>query len=232
MTSELKIRPLLPLLFIITLMAAVYFLSYLYPWSWKSLKLFQSALTNFHDSHPVLTPILFMLLYILCAVLSFQGIFLLSLLAGFLFNQPYSTLYVTLAATMGGSLLFLAARTAFGELLFRRAGPSLKGMKNGFLEHAASYLLFLRLFPLFPYWLVNIAGAFFEVPFRTFVWTTFLGMIPSVYIYAQAGRGFAILMNHPEPLHPSALWNTNLLIGLIGLSILSLVPLFFQKSKP
>lgn len=232
MTNELKIRPLLPLLFIIALMAAVCFLSYFFPWSWKSLKLFQSALTNFHDHHPVWTPILFMLLYILCAVLSFQGIFLLSLLAGFLFKQPYSTLYVTLAATMGGSLLFLAARTAFGELLFRRAGPSLKGLKNGFLEHAASYLLFLRLFPLFPYWLVNIAGAFFEVPFRTFVWTTFLGMIPSVYIYAQAGQGFAILMNHPEPLHPSAFWNANLLIGLIGLSILSLVPLLFHKAKP
>lgn len=231
MTRDLKIRPLLPLLLIIALMAAAEMLSYFYPWSWKSLKLLQGTLTNFHADHPVWTPILFMLLYILCALLSFPGIFMLSILAGFLFSQPYSTIYVTVAATVGATLLFLAARTAIGEILYRKAVPRLKNLKNGFLENAASYLLFLRFFPLFPYWLVNIAGAFFGVPLWTFVWTTFLGMIPSVFVYAQAGQGIALLMSQQEPLHPAELFNANLLIALIGLSILSLVPLLFNKAK-
>jgi len=226
--NELKIRPLLPLMFILMLMGGAYCLFYFYPWSWQTLKLIQGNITNFQNEHPFWTPFLFMSFYILCAVLSFPGIFILSLLAGFLFSQPYSTIYVTIASTMGASLLFLAARTAFGELLFRKAGPKLRKLKNGFLENAASYLLFLRLFPLFPYWLVNIAGAFFAVPFRTFAWTTFVGMIPSVYVYAQAGQGFALMLNHPEP-KAAALFNPSLIVALIVLSILSLVPMLFKK---
>ena len=104
-------------------------------------------------------------------------------------------------------------------------------LKEGFLENAASYLLFLRLFPLFPYWIVNLAGAFFNVRFRTFAWTTFIGMIPSVFIYAQAGQGFAVMLEQAEQPHAAALWNANMIIALIGLSALSLIPLLFSKTK-
>lgn len=226
-----KILALMPLLLIILLLLAGYCIAFFNPWSWNTLKELQATTARFHDAHPIWTPILFMLLYIVCALFSFPGIFILSLLAGFLFRQPYSTLYVTFASTIGACLLFLVARTAFGKLLYRKASHRLLSLKNGFLENAASYLLFLRLFPLFPYWLVNLAGAFFTVRLRTFAWTTFVGMIPSVYIYAQAGRGFAKMLNDPEPLSPSTLLSTNMIIALIGLSALSLVPLLFTKAK-
>lgn len=231
MITDIKIRPFLPLLLILGLMAAVYLMAFLHPWSWNTLKSFQGSIAQFHAAHPFLTPVLFICLYIFCALVSFPAIFMLSLFAGFLFKQPYSTAYVTCAATIGASLLFLAARTAFGELLYRKAGSRLTNLKEGFQENAASYLLFLRLFPFFPFWLVNVAGAFFAVPFLTFAWTTFLGMIPSVFIYTQAGQGFAMMLENPAPLTPAALLNANLLFALIGLALLSLAPLLFKKVK-
>lgn len=231
MKQERKILPLLPLLVILLIMASLSILAYAHPWSWKALQTTQGSIISFGLAHPFWTPVLFILVYIICALISFPGIFMLSIFAGFLFQQPFSTFYVVLASTVGASLLFLIARTAFGEHLYRKAGHRMTALKEGFLENAASYLLFLRLFPLFPYWIVNLAGAFFNVRFRTFAWTTFIGMIPSVFIYAQAGQGFAVMLEQAEQPHAAALWNANMIIALIGLSALSLIPLLFSKTK-
>jgi uncharacterized membrane protein YdjX (TVP38/TMEM64 family) len=198
--------------------------------TFQMMQSLQITILQFHQQHPLLTPILFMAAYIFYALLSLPGIFILSLMAGFLFEQPYSTIYVIVAATIGGSLLFLAARTAFGEILYRKAGESLTKMREGFLKNAMNYLLFLRLLPLFPFWLVNVAGAFFTVPFFTFVWTTFVGMIPSVFIYTQAGKGLSTLLSSGEAIHPTSLFNINLVVGLIGLAFLPLLPIFFRKN--
>lgn len=227
--NEFKLRAFLPLLVILILMAAAYTVGYFHPVTLKMLQNFQAEALRFHESHPFWTPVLFMLLYIFYALLSIPGIFILSLLAGFLFSQPYSTIYVVIAATIGGSLLFLAARTAFGEILYRKAAPSLTKMREGFLKNSVNYLLFLRLLPLFPFWLVNIAGAFFAVPFRVFAWTTFVGMIPSVFIYTQAGQGFAVLLNSDNPMHPASLFNPYMIVALAGLAFLPLLPVFFKK---
>lgn len=229
MKNAFKIRPLLPLLLILLLMIIVYAIAHFYPVTWDSLQAAQVELARFHQLHPLWTPILFIVVYILSAVISFPAIFLLSLLAGFLFEQPFGTLYVLFATTAGASLLYLIARTAFGATLYCKADPRLQSLKNGFLENAASYLLFLRLLPLFPYWVVNIAGAFFEVPFKTFVWTTILGMLPSVFIYVQAGQGFAVMFNNPAPLSPTLFLNAHLVSALIGLSLLSLAPILYKR---
>lgn len=231
--ASFKLKPLLPFLLILLLMISAYAFAYFHPLTWDSLRQLHSNLKNFNRHHPFITPLLFMSIYILYSLLSLPGIFVLSLIAGFLFIQPFSTLYVTSAATIGASLLFLASRTAFGELFYRRSVPRLNRFEKGFRENAASYLLFLRLIPLFPFWIVNLAGAFFGVSFRIFAWTTFVGMIPSVFIYTQAGRGFSFLLEHPDPLSPIRLLNPHLIIALIGLALLSLLPalLNFIRTK-
>jgi uncharacterized membrane protein YdjX (TVP38/TMEM64 family) len=231
MQKKFQFKLLLPLFLIIILMMGTYLFAYLHPPSWESLRQFHLNLKNFDEQHPYMTPLLFMGVYILYALFSLPGIFILSLLAGFLFIQPLSTIYVTIAATIGGSLLFLAARTAFGELLYRRSAPLLSRLEKGFHDNAVSYLLFLRFLPLFPFCIVNLAGAFFGVSFWVFVWTTFVGMIPSVFIYTQAGRGFTLLLEQPAPLSPMQLWNPSLVIALVGLALLSLLPIVFHAGK-
>lgn len=232
MLTNLKLKPLLPFSIILALMILGYIFAYFHPFSWENIKHGHVALKQSADIHPILAPLLFICAYIFYALLSLPGIFILSLLAGCLFSQPYSTLYVTVAATIGASLLFLAARTAFGQLFYRKAEKGgLNEMEKGFRENAASYLLFLRLIPLFPFWLVNLAGAFFEVPLKTFIWTTFIGMIPSVFIFTQAGKGLAILLHSSNPLTSSSLFNSSLVVALLGLAFLSLLPILFKYFK-
>jgi uncharacterized membrane protein YdjX (TVP38/TMEM64 family) len=231
MSTNLQLKPLLPFLFILFLMGGTYAFAYLHPLSWENLRQFNSSLKSFDEHHPLITPLLFIVIYILYALLSLPGIFILSLIAGFLFIQPFSTLYVTFSATIGASLLFLASRTAFGALFYRRSAPVLDRFEKGIRENAASYLLFLRLIPFFPFSIVNLAGAFFGVPFWIFVWTTFVGMIPSVFIYTQAGRGFSFLLEQSRPLSPIHLFNFHLIIALIGLALLALLPALFNSIK-
>lgn len=225
------IRPYLPLLIVVLMMAAVYVATYYHAFSWNGIDHFNQDLIDFQKHHPSLTPLLFILIYILFALLSFPGIFLLSLLGGYLFPQPWSTLYVVFAATVGAALLFLAVRSAFGGLFRRRAGRELSKMEQGFHENAVNYLLFLRLIPLFPYTIVNIAGAYFNVSFKSFIWTTFIGMIPSVFVYTQAGRGLLEIMQIKEPLTAAHFLNSHLILGLVGLALLSLLPIFFKRYR-
>lgn len=199
--------------------------------SWENLQHYYLLLIETEKQHPILTPILFMTFYILYTLLSLPGIFLFSLAAGFLFIQPYSTLYVTFSATFGASLLFILVRGIFKNLFYGRVKRWIERLDHGFNQNAASYLLFLRLIPLSPFWMINISGAFLKISLWTFTWTTFIGMIPSVFIYTQAGKELARLLYSPDPLRPSELWNPYLIAALAGLAIMTLLPVFFKKAK-
>lgn len=231
MLKNIKLQSFLPFLFILILMIGAYTFAYFHAFSWENFKQFHVNLKIFNEHHPILTPLLFIGTYILYALLSLPGILVLSVLAGFLFTQPFSIFYVIIGATIGASLLFLAARTAFGEFLYRYSNRFINRLEKGFRKNAVNYLLCLRLIPFFPFWIVNLAAAFFGVSFWVFVWTTFVGMIPSVFIYTEAGRSFTLLLESADPLNPLHLLNPHLLITLIGLALLSLFPILFNRAK-
>jgi uncharacterized membrane protein YdjX (TVP38/TMEM64 family) len=127
--------------------------------------------------------------YAACVALSLPGAVLLTLLGGFLFGGVLGGIAAVLAATAGAIVVFLVARSAFGEALQRKAGPALARILEGFKSEAASYLLFLRLVPAFPFWLVNLAAAIGGVKLPVFAWTTLVGIIPGTLAFAVAGAG-------------------------------------------
>ncbi len=127
--------------------------------------------------------------YILTVALSFPGAALLTLLGGFLFGGVLGGAVIVLSATIGAVIVFMVARSAFGEALQRKAGPALARILDGFKSDAASYLLFLRLVPAFPFWLVNLAAALGGVSLPVFAWTTLVGIIPGTLAFAVAGAG-------------------------------------------
>lgn len=231
MKKKLRVKPFLPFLFILFVMMIIYTFTNFHPQIWNTLSQFHLTLKDFNTAHPIITPFLFMLIYIVYAILMLPGIVFLSLLSGFLFPQPLSTLYVIISATIGASLLFLAARTAFRVLLTRHSGPLLNRLEDGFRKNASHYMLFLRLTPLFPFKVVNLAGAFFGVSYRIFAWTTFIGMIPSVFIYTEAGKSLSFYLASPVPVSPWSLFDPNLIIALTGLALLSLLPVLIKKMK-
>lgn len=147
------------------------------------------ALTAYAAAHPVLAPSLFFCVYVLAVAFSFPAASVLTVFGGFLFGWLTGGILVAFAATLGASLLFMAARGAFRDALRRRLGGFAGRLASGFEEDAFGYLLALRLAPVLPFFIVNIAPAFFRVRLRTYVGATFLGILPGTFAYAWLGEG-------------------------------------------
>lgn len=224
-------KRLAPLLILLALMAASYFLGIWDLLSFDALKGRRIWLKSLVASHPVLAPLLFMAVYTVSTALSIPGGAALSIFGGFLFPQPYSTLFAVTGATCGALIVFLIARSTIGESLRLRAGPWLQKMRKGFQENAASYLLFLRLVPLFPFWLVNIAPAVFDVRLLTFAWTTFIGIIPGAFVFTQAGVGLGAILDKGDEFTLGSIFNLQVKIALIALALFALLPVLVQKLR-
>ncbi|NGX59770.1 MAG: hypothetical protein KR126chlam3_00927 [Chlamydiae bacterium] len=219
----------IPLLIIVILMLFAYFSGIYKALDFETLKYHHNELTEFVNRNPIQTPLMFISMYIAVAALSLPVAIFLSLLAGFLFPQPFCTIYVVIGATIGATILFLAAKTALGGFLKKKASPFLAKMADGFQKNAASYLLFLRFVPFFPFWVVNLAPAFFNIRLRTFIWTTLIGITPGTFVSTQAGRGLNAIFESEEGFTFGAIFNTEMKIALICLGILSLIPILVKK---
>ncbi len=176
-------------------------------------------------------PLLFIAVYAAVAALSVPGGALLTLAGGFLFGTWLGGFYSLIGATIGGSIIFLIARTSFGDPLRRRAGPALRKLEAGFREDGASYLLFLRLVPLFPFWLVNLVPAFFGVSLRVFVLCSFFGMAPGSFVYSSVGAGAGALIEQGRTPDLHIIFQPRVLLPLIALAILALVPVAYKKLR-
>lgn len=221
----------LPIFIIFLGMAFIYFSGVYHYFSLDYLMMHHKSLKTFVGMHPIAVPIAFCLVYIILAALSVPGAVFLTLLGGYLFPQPFSTIYVVFSATCGATLIFLAARTALKDILKKKAGPFLQKMEKGFQENVVSYLLFLRFVPLFPFWLVNIAPAFFGVSLITFVWTTLVGILPGTLVLTLAGGGLDKILENNETFSISTIFNTHIRIALVLLGITALVPIVWKKLK-
>jgi uncharacterized membrane protein YdjX (TVP38/TMEM64 family) len=147
------------------------------------------TLMAYVDGSPLLAPLAFVVAYALAVTFAFPAASVLTIFAGFLFGWFYGGLLVAFAATFGATMLFLAARSAFGDILRQRVSGRAARLAEGFEENAFGYLLVLRLAPVFPFFVINIAPALFNVPLRVYVAATFLGILPGTFAYAWLGQG-------------------------------------------
>jgi uncharacterized membrane protein YdjX (TVP38/TMEM64 family) len=199
--------------------------------SFDALQRHREQLLAFVDRHAFLAPVLFMAIYAAVIALSVPGGAVLTIAGGFLFGTLPATLYVVVAATFGATVLFLIAKTALGDPLRARAGPWLRRMEAGFGENALSYLLVLRLIPVFPFWLVNLVPAFLGVGLGIYVLGTFLGIIPGTFVYASVGNGLGALFDAGETPDLGIVFEPEFLVPLVGLAVLALLPVAYRKFK-
>ncbi len=176
-------------------------------------------------------PVLFILVYAACTAFSLPTGLLLSTLGGFLFGTWWGGLSILVGATLGATVVFLAARTVLGNALRARAGPALQRLEAGFREDALSYMLVLRLVPLFPFWLVNLAPAFLGVRLSTFVTGTFLGIIPGAFVYASIGTGLGAILESGGTPDGAAILQPRVIIPIAGLAVLALVPVIAKRLR-
>ena len=157
--------------------------------SLESLVRHREAIQVFTDRHILLAPLLYLSIYAGAVAISFPGAAVLTVIGGILFGTWLGGLSAVLGATLGATLVFLIARSAFGDSLTRQAGPFVGRFADGFRKDAFNYLLFLRLVPIFPFWLVNLAPALLNVPLSTFVAATAIGIVPGGLALAFFGSG-------------------------------------------
>lgn len=229
--KKFSFKRLIPLAVVLILMILVYFLGVTDYLSFEELKKNRIILKNYVDSHFLIASLLFVVCYIGITTLSIPGASLATISAGFLFGQPFAIIYAVMGATIGASLIFLIAKTALGEFFIKKTKGYLEKMREGFQKNAISYLLFLRLVPLFPFWLVNIAPAFFKVPLITFFWTTLIGIMPGAFVYSQAGVGLAAIFDEGKELNIETIFNWPMRIALIALGFFVLIPVIVKKMR-
>ena len=199
--------------------------------SLDTLKTHRDAMLSFVAARPLLAAAIYVGVYLLVTMMAIPGSLWVTLTGGFLFGVAGGSALTWLAAMLGATTLFLAARGALSSLLERQTSGWLARLRDGFQENAFSYLLFLRLMPLAPFPVVNLAPAFLGVPTRTFVLATAIGIIPGTLVYTFLGAGIgAVLDAGGEPdlslATRPAVWGP-----LVAFGLLSLMPVFYKLWK-
>lgn len=193
------------------------------------LKDHRAALTGWTAANPALAALCFVLLYAAVAAFSLPISALLTIFGGFLFGVVAGTALVVVGATAGALALFLAVRAAFADLFRARFGRRIARMERGLSDNAFSYLLFLRLVPVFPFFLVNIAPAFFRVRAGVFALTTFIGIIPGTFVFANVGASLGKVLDHADRFSLEGVLTPDILLALCLLGLLSLVPVAYGR---
>lgn len=208
----------------------------------------RDALMAFVNGNLVLSAIAFMAAYMVAVALSLPGASLLTILGGFLFGWLLGGALTVMGATAGAIIIFMIARTSLGETLASRAGPWMNRLSKGFRDDAFHYLLFLRLVPVFPFWLINIAPALAGVPLGTYAITTLIGIIPGTFAFSVLGSGLDSIITAQQQVYEEcvagkgaanceftldagALVTPQLLAAFAALGVVALIPVAVKKWK-
>jgi uncharacterized membrane protein YdjX (TVP38/TMEM64 family) len=182
----------------------------------------QEALTTFVAGNWVLAALAYLGIYITAVAFSVPGAVFITLTGGFLFGAVAGTALTTVGATIGATGVFLLARTLFGEDALAKLGPRAEALAEAIRRNAASYLLVLRLVPLFPFFLVNLVPAFVGVKLPVYVATTLVGILPATAVFSLAGAGLGEVLALGGEFNVGSVLTPQILGALIGLALLSL----------
>ncbi len=194
------------------------------------------ALRAFVADNKIQAVLFTMLVYLTAVAASFPAAWLLTVAIGLVFGWALAAFIVVIGATLGASILFFAARSLLADFFRARAGERLNTMAEGFRKNAVSYMLFLRLAPIFPFLLVNVVPAILGVRFRTYFWTTAVGIIPGTIAYSFAGEGLRSIIGERaracavgippcgQPFSARDIITPEILIAFSLLALVSIIP--------
>ena len=230
----MKLKKLLPILILVMLLGLFFYFRLYEYLSFSSLQKHHALLTGWAHNHFLMTSIGFMLCYALAVAISIPGATFFTLAGGLLFGTVVGSIYIIVSATFGAAMVFLAVQHAFAFSLARRAGPFAKKLEAGFQENAFSYLIVLRLVPIFPFWLINIIPALLGMRFKSYVLATLIGVMPGTIIYTSIGSGFSSILKAGEKPDLGIFLEPQIILPLVGLAVLAMLPVaykHFQKRR-
>lgn len=190
--------------------------------SLETLKAHRETLSGLVSGNILIASVAYVGVYIVAVAFSLPGAVFLTLSGGFLFGAALGTLLTVTGATIGATLIFVFAKAIFGDNALDRFGAPAARLADGIRLNAASYLLVLRLVPLFPFFLVNLVPAFVGVKLVTNVVTTFFGIIPGTAVFSLAGAGLGSVLDQGGAVSIGSILTPQIIAGLVGLATLSL----------
>ncbi|MBV9783181.1 MAG: TVP38/TMEM64 family protein [Acidisphaera sp.] len=224
-----RVIRLLPVLVLAGIVLLFYGLGLQHEVSWTALAAHRTQLQGAIIADPVATAAVYVGVYVLITALSLPGGVALDVIGGALFGTVLCATLTVLGATIGAVVLFLAARYAFAEMFAAKAGPVLARMRPGLERDGFSYLLALRLVPVFPFWLVNLVPALAGMRLAPYALATFLGIIPGSVVFASLGAGLGTVLSAGREPDFSAAFAPQVLLPLLGLAALSLLPVAWRR---
>ncbi len=193
----------------------------------------RKALQGAVAANPLRSVLIYMVAYMVMVAFSVPGAMIMTMAGGFLFGPWVGSASAVVGMTLGALIMFWVARSALGEVIRKRAkaGGLIEKIQVGVRANAFTYLLVLRLIPAVPFWLCNIAAGFVPMPVRTYLAATVLGIIPSTVIYSSIGAGLDHVFDKGEKPNLGLVTDPQVFVPLLGLCLLSVIPLVFHFVK-
>lgn len=224
MVESMK-KKIILLVIVVTAIGLYYYLDLGRFLTLEGLKANRDGLLAYYANHRIAFITGYILVYTAQTALSLPGATILTLAGGAVFGAIMGTLWVNIGATTGAVCAFLLARTLLRDWVVKKFGRQMEALDRGLTGSGMSYLLFLRLVPLFPFFLVNLACGVTGLPMRTYVLGTMVGILPGSFVYANAGASLASINTLGDVASP------RVLISFALLGIFALAPAFYRRIK-
>lgn len=202
--------------------------------SFQSLADNREALIAFRDANYLLTVLAFIAIYVAIVAFSLPGATIATLTGGFLFATFPGALFNITGATIGATLIFLAARHGFGDSLRAKmdgAEGAVKTIRDGINQNQWSMLFLIRLVPAIPFFVANLVPSFLGVPLRRFVISTFLGIMPGAVVYTSVGAGLGQVFARGETPNLGIIFEPHILLPILGLCVLAVLPIVINALR-
>ncbi|NGX59768.1 MAG: hypothetical protein KR126chlam3_00925 [Chlamydiae bacterium] len=224
-----RIKKLLPFVILILLIVIVYMTNIYHYFNIEWIQKKELLLVDYARARPILAPLIYLGIYIVSVTLVIPDSTILTLIGAMIFPRPEGLILAVISETVGATIFFTIFQTVFGESLILREHILLRRLRKGFKKYSVSYLLFLRISHIVPFWFTNIAAAYFSVKYWTFVWTTLIGVIPLTFIIANAGHSLSRAFAENRVMTVSDIFTIQVKIALIVIGILALSPVVYKK---
>ncbi|MBU0479682.1 MAG: TVP38/TMEM64 family protein [Proteobacteria bacterium] len=195
------------------------------------LKESQARFQELYLNHQIPVIGSYMGIYILVTALSLPGAAVMTLAGGGLFGFVTGAIVVSFASTIGATLACMVSRYLLQDWVQNRFADKLAAMNRGIEKEGAFYLFTLRLIPVFPFFVINLAMGMTRMPLTTFFWVSQIGMLPGTLVFVNAGKELAKIDSLSGVLSP-ALLGSFIILGLFPITVKKLLALYRRKFRP
>lgn len=189
----------------------------------KKVLSYKDDINLYISYNPLLSGGIFIFIYVIATALSLPGAAVLSLSGGFFFGLFPGILYVLVGANFGAFLAFIISRYLLGDFIQRKYSDKLTKFNQEIEKNGKFHMLTLRLIPVFPFFLVNILAGVTKINPLTFLWTSFIGMLPGSFVFVYTGRALEKIDS------VKGIFSKEIVIAMVLLGILSQLPVIIKK---